>query len=252
MVPILKTERLTKSFGALCAVNDLSLEVEPFAVTGLIGPNGAGKSTVFNLITGFIKPTSGHVFYKGKDVTNVRPNKICAMGVSRTFQLVNNFPEFTVLHNVLIGGHLRARITPKTFINWPSKKEVEEATEVLRLTGLEHLSNEVASSLSSGQQKSLQFAIALMSRPELLLLDEPLSGMTPGEMDFILNIIRDISSNGVTILLIEHNMKAVMGICDRIFVIDFGSYVFDGPPALVRSHPDVVRIYLGEEEEIAV
>ncbi len=249
---ILGTDRLTKNFGALCAVNSLSIDIQKGGVTGLIGPNGAGKTTVFNLISGFLRPSSGHVYYKGKDITRLKPHKVCGLGLSRTFQLVNSFPEFTVLQNVLIGRHRRANLTPRMLIRWPLKDEVDEAMEVLRLVGLERFHNEVSSSLSSGQQKSLQFAVALMSHPELLLLDEPLSGMTPSEIDFILRIVREIRSQGVTVLLIEHNMKAVMGICDHIIVIDFGSKVVEGPPELIRSHPEVIKIYLGEEEEIAV
>jgi len=249
MAPILKTERLTKYFGALCAVHTLDIAIQPGEITGLVGPNGAGKTTVFNLITGFLKPNQGHVFFKGKDVTGYKPHQLCRMGISRTFQLSSNFPNFTVMENVLLGGHRRCKITPQMFVNWPSKREVEEAMETLRLLGLENFANEMVVNLPSGPQRSLQLAIALMSRPELLLLDEPTSGMTLAEIDFILQIIRNIQTSGVTVFLIEHNMRVVMEICKHIIVIDFGSKVAEGMPEYIQNHPKVIEIYLGVEEE---
>jgi len=253
MAPILKTECLTKNFGALCAVNELDIEIQWGEIVGLIGPNGAGKSTVFNLITGFIKPSGGRVLYKGSEVTGRKPYQLCGLGLSRTFQMVNNFPEFTVLQNVLLGGHRHARINPRDFLSWPPKPEVRAAMEILNLVNLENVANEKAMNLASGQQKMLQFGIALMAQPDLLLLDEPLSGMTPDEVNFVLQIIQNIQSQGVTVFLIEHHMHAVMSVCRRIIVIDFGVKIAEGIPQYIQNHPKVIEIYLGvvREEHVA-
>jgi len=245
----LSTKGLTKNFGALCAVDNLDLEVQSGELVGLIGPNGAGKTTVFNLISGFLKPDGGRVFFKGKDITGFKPHRLPKMGLVRTFQLTTNFPDFTVLENVLLGRHHWAAITPRTIFSRPPKHEQQEAMEVLHSVGLDHLADEKAMNLASGQQKGLQLAVALMARPELLMLDEPLSGMTPEEINFLLQIIRNILDNGVTVFLIEHNMKAVMRVCKHIIVVDFGAKIAEGPPEYIQHHPEVIEIYLGTEEE---
>jgi len=245
----LKTEQLTKNFGALCAVNNLDLEIQAGELVGLIGPNGAGKTTVFNLISGFLKPDQGRVFFREKDITGFKPHRMPKMGVVRTFQLTSNFPNFTVMENVLLGMHRRAAITPRSIFSRPSRHEQQEAMDVLHSVGLDHLAGEMADNLASGQQKGLQLAVALMARPELLMLDEPLSGMTPEEIDFFLQIIGNILKQGVTVFLIEHNMKAVMRVCKHIIVIDFGTKIAEGPPEYIQHHPEVIEIYLGTEEE---
>jgi len=244
-VPILKTEQLTKNFGALCAVNKLDLEIQPGELVGLIGPNGAGKSTVFNLISGFLKPDSGRVIFRGKDITGYKPHRLPGMGMIRTFQLTNNFPEFTVMENVLLGGYRWTKMTPRILFNRPSTQEREKAMEVLNTVGLGQLANEKAMNLASGQQKGLQLAVALMAKPDLLMLDEPLSGMTPVDIEHILGIIRNIREKGCTVFLIEHNMRAVMEIGEHLVVIDFGSKVAEGPAPYIQNHPKVIEIYLG-------
>jgi branched-chain amino acid transport system ATP-binding protein len=248
---MLETRRLTKSFGGLSAVNSLDLHIKAGEIIGLIGPNGAGKTTVFNLITGYIDPSEGEVMFRGENVVGQKPHKIAERGIVRTFQIAKLFRDFTVLQNMLAASHLYAGIgfwqgTFRTG-NYSKKEEkgLDRAMKSLSLVGLEPWRDSIASTLPHAHQKLLATAMALAAAPKLLLLDEPLEGMSAEEVDKALQIIDKIRAQGITVLLIEHNMRAVMKICDRIFVLNFGQKIAEGTPEEVKQNKDVIRAYLG-------
>ncbi len=248
-MPILEVERLTRRFGGLTAVDGLTFAVEPGEVRGLIGPNGAGKTTTFNVISGFYAPTSGRVIYRGRDIAGLRTSAIAALGLVRTFQSTTLFQEFSVLDNVMVGAHLHARDSLlNTLLGRNGAREAaaeRRARETLDFFGLLDRAEELASNLPHGLQRALGMAVALVAEPKLLLLDEPFTGMNPEETRHMMDLVRRVRDRGVTILLVEHDMQAVMGLCDRITVLNFGQLLSEGAPDEIRRHPAVIEAYLG-------
>jgi len=249
---LLEVSSLTKRFGGLAAVNDFDISVAEGEIVGLIGPNGAGKSTVFNLVTGVIKPTSGKVLFDGREITHSLPEKVAALGIGRTFQLNPLFPEFTVLQNVTSSFDLHPHSSlVQIFFNTPAYRRneafiQERAHEILGLVGLDKVTGELARNLPHGHQKMLGVARALATKPRLLLLDEPLSGMNPSEIDYSLEAIRSMRDHGITVLIVEHNMQ-ILNLCDRVVVISFGQKICEGLPAEVRANEEVISAYFGAD-----
>lgn len=250
---MLEVQSLTKNFDGLYAVNDLSFGVKEGEVVGLIGPNGAGKTTVFSLVTGFLKPSRGAVVFRGEDVTGLRPNKIATRGMVRTFQLINLAGSRTVLENALAACHLarRSHILGTVF-RTPNAARVEagildRARTQLRRFGMEDVQNETAMSLPHGRQKALGILMALCTEPRLLLLDEPTAGMSSAETGEIMQLISSIREEGLTVMLVEHDLRVVMGVCDRVIVLNFGTKIAEGSPGEVAQNKEVISAYLGFE-----
>jgi branched-chain amino acid transport system ATP-binding protein len=247
---LLETKGLTKHFGGLTAVNRFDMGINRGEVTGLIGPNGAGKSTVFNLITGVYPVTRGKIIFDDKDITQKKPHQVAALGIGRTFQLNPLFADFTVLQNVSASFHLHPKSSLwQVYFNTATyrKNEAyikEKAMDVLRLVGLEKVKDELARNLPHGYQKMLGVARALATQPKLLLLDEPIAGMNPSEIEFSLNSIDRMRHEGITILIVEHNMQ-ILDLCDRVIVISFGQKICEGLPEEVRGNKDVISAYFG-------
>jgi branched-chain amino acid transport system ATP-binding protein len=247
----LSVEDLAVSFGGVAALGGVSFSVEPGSITSLIGPNGAGKTTAFNAITGFVRPARGDVRYGDRSVVGLRPCDIAAMGIVRTFQKTSVFSPLSARDNILIGLHRRGTATAWRIL-LASRRVVREearlereAEDLLELIGLAHRQDLPADALPYGEQRLLELAIALAARPSLLLLDEPAAGMTAGEKDAVTALIQRTRRQGVTILLVEHDMRLVMGISDQVVALNHGRVIATGPADLVRRHPDVIRAYLG-------
>jgi branched-chain amino acid transport system ATP-binding protein len=244
-------KHLTKNFGGLTAVDDLSISIRKEEKIGLIGPNGAGKTTVFNMITGFLRPTSGSIIFNDENITGRSPHLIARKGIVRTFQLTSVFPNFTVFENIVAALNL----TPvvgfwEAMLHTRGNKRKEDhirnkALEIIRFLNLEEFTGRTASSLPHGYKRILGIAIALAAEPELLLLDEPLTGMNAGETQDAIAIINKIWESGKTIFLIEHNMQATMSLCQRIVVINFGKKIAEGTPEEVTNNENVIQAYLG-------
>lgn len=249
---MLEIANVTKNFGGLTALDNICLQVKEKQIYGLIGPNGAGKTTLFNIITGFLEATEGSIQFSGKELTRLPANKIARLGIARTFQNVRLFGTMTVKENVLVAQNIRAQsgvLSLVQILGVREKKLREEADLLLKKMGLWKKRNEPSISLAYGDQRRLEIARALALAPKLLLLDEPVAGMNEAETEDLLERIQEIRDTGQTIMFIEHDMKAVMGICDCISVLNFGSLIAQGAPAEIQASEAVIEAYLGREEE---
>ncbi|WP_321300670.1 ABC transporter ATP-binding protein [uncultured Sphaerochaeta sp.] len=257
---LLETEALTRAYGGVVAVNKVDFEVESGLITGLIGPNGAGKTTLFNNMTGLDIPTSGKVWFNNKEITGYPAHKICRMGIARTFQNIRLFKELTVVENVMIGRHFKTGKSEtkgrflnavKSYVKLREEEEeiYEKALDWLDFFDMGASKNELAKNLPYGKQRELEIARALATDPKLLFLDEPAAGMNPQETDHLMSTIRKIRDLGITVVLIEHDMKLVMNICDTITVLNYGQKLAQGTPHEIKKNPSVIEAYLGKDEE---
>jgi branched-chain amino acid transport system ATP-binding protein len=251
---ILNVSRLTVRFGGLTAVNEVDFSISPKEIVSLIGPNGAGKTTTFNAVTGFIRKASGTVSFEGQDLTGRKSHEIARAGIVRTYQITSLFPNLMVLDNIRTGHHMEERETLlDVFFNTCRKRKIEKETlekahEILRFIGLEGKKDTIASHLPYGEQRLLEIGIALAAGPKLLLLDEPSAGLNDTETQEMKHLIGRMRDRGITILLVEHDMKLVMGVSDRIVVLNFGKKIAEGTPDQIRCNPEVITAYLGERK----
>lgn len=254
-VPFLEVDALTMRFGGLTAVDGLDFTVERGAIHGLIGPNGAGKTTTFNMISGFYKPAAGQVRLRGEVISGLAMHKVARRGVVRTFQHSTLFAELTVLENALVGTHMTFR--PNIFaaiIGWGAEDRRgarARAEDTLDFFGLLSHAHERAGDLPHGHQRALGMAVAMAAHPDVMLLDEPFTGMNPEETNRMMALMFKLRDSGVTILIVEHDMHAIMGLCDRITVMNFGRLLTEGEPREIRAHPDVIEAYLGGGRHVA-
>jgi ABC-type branched-subunit amino acid transport system ATPase component len=247
VTPILEAEGINKSFGGVKALNACSISFAEGAINALIGPNGSGKTTLFNIMTGYERADSGAVRLRGRDITTATPDQIFRMGVGRSFQLTRIFPRLSVIENVHVASQRRGLTAQLR--RWTTPGERQAAGEVLDFVGLTHLAHEPAGSLSYGQQKLLEFAFGVMAHPQLMLLDEPAGGVNPALLRHLSARIRTLNGEGVTFVIVEHDMEFVMGLAGNVVVMHQGARLASGPPAQVRANPDVLDAYLGGPTE---
>lgn len=251
---LLEVKGVSKYFGGLAALSDLDMAISEGEIRGLIGPNGSGKTTLYNVISGVYRPTSGTVVYEGVDISHLPPSTIARMGLVRTFQQTALFMDFSVLQNISVGRHLHAGENVFGVIgSTPATRNVErdaleKAEEIIEFMELTDIKDEKAINLPHGHMRALGVGIALATEPKLLMLDEPVTGMNPTEKTHMLGLIKKIREQGITVLLVEHDMKTVMGICDYITVIDFGKKLAEGKPKEIQSNDKVIEAYLGSAE----
>jgi branched-chain amino acid transport system ATP-binding protein len=255
VVPLLKLSNIGKQFGGLHALTDVSLHIGRGEIYGLIGPNGAGKTTLFNVITGLYQPNAGEFRFNGRSYQKGAPHVLAEAGIARTFQNIRLFANLTALENVMIGRHVRTRTGVLGALLRNKAARLEEkccqqrARELLRYVGIGKPGHTLAKNLSYGEQRRLEIARALATEPLLLALDEPAAGMNATETESLKALLQDIRATGITVLLIEHDVKLVMGLCDRVAVLDYGSKIAEGVPEEVRSNPAVIAAYLGADDE---
>ncbi|WP_368923837.1 ABC transporter ATP-binding protein [Comamonas aquatica] len=250
---MLKIEHLTKRFGGLAAVNDVSTVIEAGKINAIIGPNGAGKTTFFNLISSMHKPTSGTITFNGRDVTSLRPDQVAQLGVARTFQATSLFDKASVLDNLIVGHRLRTRSGLWDVLRGSSRLREEErvcrekARDALDFVGLSHIAHRLAGDITQQERKRVAFALALATDPQLLLLDEPAGGVNPEETEGLAQLIRKFVRHGMTVALIEHKMGMIMSLADKILVLSYGEKIAEGTPDEIRRNPAVIDAYLGSE-----
>ena len=254
---MLKVENLTKMFGGLAAVHDVSVEFEARKINAIIGPNGAGKSTFFNLISGVHKPSSGRILIDGTDVSRMRCDRVARLGVGRTFQTTHLFEQATVLDNLIVGHRLRTHsglwdvLTNSKRLQREERECREKARAALDFVGLAHLENRVVLDISQEERKRVAFALALATEPKLVLLDEPAAGVNPEETEGLAELIRKMPEHGLTVCLIEHKMDMIMGLADKIMVLNYGEKIAEGTPAEIKANPAVIEAYLGSDYDAA-
>jgi branched-chain amino acid transport system ATP-binding protein len=241
---LLEVQALSKSFGGIHAVNGCSFSLEEGTITALIGPNGAGKTTVFNLINGLLKPDTGEILFDGENIENLQPHQVTRKGISRTFQISRDLMEMTLLENLIVQSPTKG--IKNLFSSSILQSERERAMDLLDFVGITRLVNEKAMNLSYGQKKLMEFAAALMAEPKLILLDEPAGGVNPALLEKIMERIQQVNKQGVTFLIVEHNMDVVMNLCDPVIVMAYGVVIAQGPPETIQNDREVLEAYLGE------
>jgi branched-chain amino acid transport system ATP-binding protein len=253
--PVLEVNNITLTFGGVTALDDVSFAIQPGEILGLIGPNGAGKTTCFNVVTGVYKPTAGDVSFQGQPLVGLKRHQITRLGIARTFQNIRLFKSMTALENVMVGADARhATGVLSALFRLPRHRREERegedrAMELLRFMGLQAKCDELAANLSYGDQRRLEIARAMATKPSLLCLDEPAAGFNPAEKRTLMTLIRKVRDQGYTVLLIEHDMRLVMGVTDRIVVLEFGKKIAEGSPDVIRNDPAVIAAYLGVDED---